>query len=361
MIDIDIEARLGEFELGTKFSAPAAITALFGPSGSGKTSLLRLIGGLETPLHGWIKVSGRTLFDASANISLPPRQRQVGYVLQEASLFPHFTVRRNLAYSRWAGRRSGAIKMDDVCKILGIGHLLERMPGRLSGGERQRVAIGRALLSDPSILLLDEPLSALDTQRKMEILPFLEQVRDRFNIPMIYVSHSVDEITRLADYLVVMDDGQISASGAIEEVLAGLDIRGSGDHLEAGSLVHGICSAYDEQTGLAQIAVESQQISLPVSMMTKGTAVRLRIRPNDVALALVKPRDTSIQNMLECEISSIERLGPSHVDVGLMLGSQKIRSRITWKAATDLSLAKGQKCIALLKALALEGQGAAKQ
>jgi molybdate transport system ATP-binding protein len=356
MIQIDVEARLGEFELRAKFETSGAITALFGPSGSGKTSLVRIIAGLQTPCDGLIRIAGKTLFDKEAGINLAPRQRRVGYVFQDANLFPHFSVKQNLAYSHWAGGRKSEIGIDTVCQVLGIGHLLERRPVALSGGERQRVAIGRAILSDPAVLLLDEPLSALDMKLKFEILPFLEEVRDRFKIPMIYISHSVDEVTRLADYLVVMDEGKLSACGPIEEVLGGLDIRGTGDGLEAGSLLVGNCDSFDAGMGLAQIGVEGQSVSLPISAMQTGTGVRLRIKANDVALALAKPVGTSIQNMLECEITRISQVGLSHVEVGLKLGGQQMRSRITAKAAQDLKLAVGGKCIAMLKAVALEAR-----
>jgi len=359
MIELDIKASLGDFRLRTAFNVEGAITALFGPSGSGKTSLVRMIAGLETPSAGLIRIGERTLFDKAASINLPPPRRRVGYVIQEANLFPHLTVRQNLSFSSWAGGRKGTIKLSDVCEVLGIEQLLGRKPERLSGGERQRVAIGRALLSDPSILLLDEPLSALDINRKLEILPFLEQIRDEFEIPMIYISHSVDEVTRLADCLVVMDEGNVTAFGPIEEVLGGLDIRGSGDGLEAGSLISGVCSRFDEEMALAQIMVEDQLVNLPISAMQPATPVRLRIKANDVALALSKPKDTSIQNMLECHITAIDEVGPSHMEVTLKLGGQQIRSRITRKSAADLNLAQGDKVTALLKAVALEGRGGA--
>jgi molybdate transport system ATP-binding protein len=356
MIEIDVDTRLGDFQLRAKFETADGITALFGPSGSGKTSLVRIIAGLETPSVGRIRIAGQTLFDNKAGINLAPRQRRVGYVLQDAKLFPHFSVKQNLTYSQWVGGRKSEIGIDTVCQVLAIGHLLERRPVGLSGGERQRVAIGRAILSDPAVLLLDEPLSALDTKLKLEILPFLEDVRDKFTIPIIYISHSVDEVTRLADYLVVMDEGKLTACGAIEEVLGGLDIRGSGEGLEAGSLLSGICTDFDEPMGLAQIEVEGQTVSLPISAINKGVGVRLRVKANDVALALTKPAGTSIQNMLECEIATITQVGPSHIEVGLKLGGQKIRSRITRKAARDLKLVAGGKCVALLKAVALEAR-----
>jgi len=355
MIGVDVEARLGDFQLQANFDAPGHITALFGPSGSGKTSLVRMIAGLETPQRGSIRIGDRVLFDAAKSINLPPRARQVGYVFQDATLFPHFSVKTNLTYCEWAGGRKGELGLDAVCEVLGIEHLLGRRPDTLSGGEKQRVAIGRALLSDPSVLLLDEPLSALDTKRKLEILPFLEGVRDEFKLPMIYISHSVDEVTRLADYLVVMEEGQVSAQGAIEEVLGEIELRGAGDRLEAGSLLNGVCNGFDAGVGLANIKIEGQDIFLPVSSMEKGSKVRLRIKASDIALAVNRPEGTSIQNMVDCEITSLEPKGPSHMEVGLDIGEQHMRSRITRKAAEELTLVKGGKCVALIKAVALDG------
>ncbi|MCF6322529.1 MAG: molybdenum ABC transporter ATP-binding protein, partial [Rhizobiaceae bacterium] len=357
MISVDVEARLGEFELKAKLDAPGKITALFGPSGSGKTSLVRMIAGLEKPQKGTIQIGERVLFSAVKNINLPPRKRRVGYVFQDANLFPHFSVKTNLTYCEWAGGRKGSLGLDAVCEVLGIEHLLMRAPATLSGGEKQRVAIGRALLSDPSVLLLDEPLSALDTKRKLEILPFLEGVRDEFNLPMIYISHSVDEVTRLADYLVVLEEGKVSACGAIEDVLGDVELRGAGDGLEAGSLLKGVCSGFDKLMGLAKIEVAGQDIYLPIAQMEAGQKVRLRIKANDIALALSKPEGTSIQNMVECEIISLAQKGPSHIEVGLKIGEQQMRSRITRKAADDLALVRGAKCIALIKAVALDGYG----
>lgn len=357
MIEIEVSAKRGEFHLQTQFSFAGGITALFGPSGSGKTSLIRLIAGLDTPDNGLIEISGRTLFDKAHDINLPVHQRNVGYVLQEANLFPHLNILHNLNYARWAGRRKPIIDSEDVCTVLGIKNLLDRMPDKLSGGERQRVAIGRALLSDPAILLLDEPLSALDYSRKLEILPFLEQIRDRYAIPMIYISHSVDEITRLADHLVVLDHGRQSAFGPIETVLRDLDIRGAGDALEAGSLLNGICTGFDSKVALAQIDIGEQILQLPIAAMKIGTQVRLRIKANDVALALSKPLDISIQNMLVSNITALRQTDASHVTVELKIGTQQIRSHITKKAADDLALSEGKSCIALLKSVALEGRG----
>lgn len=355
MISINVQGQFGEFGIETKFETSKRITAIFGPSGSGKTSLIRMIAGLEKPDKGSIRISDQVVFDSARNINIAIRHRKVGFVSQNAKLFPHMDVRRNLTYSSWAGRRNGKFEFHRVCQVLGIERLLDRKPTTLSGGEAQRVAIGRALLSDPSILLLDEPMSALDVKRKLEILPFLEVVRDQFNIPMIYISHSVDEITRLADYLVVLDQGQVIASGQIETVLANYDIRGSGEYLEAGSLLFGTCKGTDTANGLIEIEIEGQRVYAPKIIIEKGSIVRLRIKANDVALAIDKPKDTSIQNMLACEVVSIEKAGQVYCDIHLALGEQKFRSRITRKSANEMKLVPGMQCVALLKAMALEG------
>ncbi len=355
MIEIDIEMRRENFLLRAAFSSSRRITAIFGPSGAGKTSVVRAIAGFEEPGQGKISVNGQLLFDKKSGVNLPPRARRIGYVLQDANLFPHLSVRRNLDYSHWAGRRKSQFDVGQVCDILGISQLLDRKPLTLSGGEKQRVAIGRAILSDPTVLLLDEPLSALDAKRKFEILPFLENVRDAFDIPMVYISHSVDEVTRLADYLVVLEEGGVCAKGEIADVLRELDIRGSGEYLEAGSLLSGQCIEFDESFKLARVVVEGQEIYLPIYQPAVGQELRLRVKANDVAIARRRPVDVSILNMLDCEVHSVEETGPYHCDVNLVLGSQYLRARITRKSVHDMKLAAGQQCVAMLKAVALAG------
>ena len=217
MLSVDVEKRLGEFSIAARFETTAGATALFGPSGAGKTSLVNMIGGLLTPDRGRIAVDGNVLFDSAARINVPAHQRRIGYVFQEGRLFPHMTVARNLDYGRWmSGVAADAAERDRIVSLLDIGALLPRRPGHLSGGERQRIAIGRALLMKPRLLLLDEPLASLDRARKLEILPYLARLRDEAKVPMIYVSHQAGEIQRLCSQVVRIEDGGVAATGGLE-------------------------------------------------------------------------------------------------------------------------------------------------
>jgi molybdate transport system ATP-binding protein len=217
MLAVDVQKRLGDFSLSAKFETERGVTALFGPSGSGKSSLVNIIAGLLKPDKGRIAIDGDVMFDSAGGVNVPPHKRGIGYVFQEGRLFPHMNVRSNLDYGRWmSGIRKDAATFDRVVHLLGIGHLLDRRPGALSGGERQRIAIGRALLMQPRLLLLDEPLASLDAARKAEIFPYLERLRDEARVPMIYVSHSPAEIRRIANAVVTLEDGKVRAAGGID-------------------------------------------------------------------------------------------------------------------------------------------------
>ncbi len=217
MLTVDIHKRLGEFVLNAKFATEHGVTALFGASGSGKTSVVSMIAGLLKPDRGRIAIDDEVLFDSATGVNVPPHKRGIGYVFQEGRLFPHLNVRANLDYGRWmSGRKSDKTAFERVVTLLGIGHLLDRRPGALSGGERQRIAIGRALLMQPRLLLLDEPLASLDSARKAEIFPYLERLRDEGHVPMIYVSHSPAEIRRIATTVVRLEDGEVRATGGVE-------------------------------------------------------------------------------------------------------------------------------------------------
>ena len=217
MLTVEIEKRLGDFTLGARFESAGGITAVFGPSGAGKTTLVNAIAGLIAPDRGRIAIDGTVLFDSERRINLPPHRREIGYIFQEGRLFPHFSVSRNLDYGRrMRGLPADAKQLERIVGLLDIGHLLERRPGKLSGGERQRVAIGRALLARPRLLLLDEPLASLDAARKREILPYLERMRDEVGVPMVYVSHQAAELRRIATSVVRLEAGRVAAAGGID-------------------------------------------------------------------------------------------------------------------------------------------------
>jgi molybdate transport system ATP-binding protein len=217
MLSVDVEKKLGDFTVKAAFAGDRAVTALFGPSGSGKTSIVNMIAGLITPDRGRIAVDGEALFDGAHGIDQPAHRRRIGYVFQDGRLFPHLSVARNLDYGRWmSGKARDEAQVKHVTELLNIGHLLKRRPGALSGGERQRVALGRALLMQPRLMLLDEPLASLDAARKSEILPYFQRLRDETKLPMIYVSHDPNEVKALASRVVLLDDGRVKAAGGIE-------------------------------------------------------------------------------------------------------------------------------------------------
>ncbi len=254
MLEVDIEHRLGAFELDVHFHSGAGLTALFGRSGAGKTSVVNAIAGLIRPTKGRIVVAGSVLLDTERRICAPTHRRRIGYVFQEARLFPHLTVRHNLLFGRWfAPRAQSPTRLGDVVDLLGIGPLLDRRPGRLSGGEKQRVAIGRALLAHPRGLLMDEPLASLDARRKDEILPYLERLRDQAGVPIIYVSHTLAEVARLANTVALMSDGKVRAIGPVAEVMGRAELYPLAGRFEAGAILAARVAAHDPRWGLTEL------------------------------------------------------------------------------------------------------------
>ena len=354
----DIEARfdltLGAFRLAAAFTAPArGVTALFGPSGSGKTTLLRCIAGLEHAPGGRLVVNGTVWQDAAH--SLPTHRRPLGYVFQEASLFPHLSVRANLEYGR---RRvpvaAHKVAFDQAVALLGLAPLLARDPARLSGGERQRVAIARALLTSPQLLLMDEPLAALDQASKDDILPYLERLHDELAIPVLYVSHALDEVARVADQLVLLERGAVRASGPIAELVTRLDLPlAHGDSAEA--IVAATVAAHDDDDGLSYLDSRAGRISLPRVALAVGRAVRVRIRARDVSLMLTRPEGTSILNVFPARVVDLGDDSPGQVMVRLDAGGAALLTRITRKSARLLALAPGVRVFAQVKGVALAG------
>jgi molybdate transport system ATP-binding protein len=350
MLEVDVELRRGQFLLAAAFAAEAAgVTALYGRSGSGKTSLVGALAGLIRPQRGRIRLDGRTLFDSAAGVNLPPERRRLGYVFQEGRLFPHLSVAGNLAYGlKGVPAAERFLEFDAVVDLLALGALLPRRPATLSGGEKQRVALGRALLAQPRLLLLDEPLASLDQAMKDEVLPFLERLRDGVKLPMIYVSHQMSEVVRLADHLVLLDRGRVAAAGPVAELLGRLDLRHLTGQREAGALL------------TARLELGGASLWIPAPDAPLGSALRLRVQARDVAIALQPPKDLSVQNVLPATVGELSAESP-YVDLSLLVAGQRLSARITGRAADQLGLREGQAVYALLKAIAVERQALARR
>lgn len=345
------------FTLETDLELPGrGVSALFGHSGSGKTSLLRCIAGLERAAEGYLEINGEVWQDSARRHFLPTHKRPLGYVFQEASLFEHLSVRRNLDFGqRRIPARQRRVQLEQAVELLGIGHLLERMPDGLSGGERQRVGIARALLTSPRLLLMDEPLAALDLKRKSEILPYLERLHDELDIPVLYVSHSPDEVARLADHLVLLDDGKVLASGPLEQTLARLDLPTAQED-EAGVVIEGRVQSFDARYQLLSLALPGSSLSMRVahSPVTAGRPLRFRVLARDVSLSLERQRDSSILNLLPARVvEEMPAANPAHVLVRLDVDGTAMLARITRFSRDQLGLYPGQSIWAQIKSVAL--------
>lgn len=351
-IEARFEVDFPGFRLDVDLRLPArGITGLFGPSGSGKTTLLRCIAGLERAPRGRLVVNGETWQDT--NDFLPVHRRPLGYVFQEARLFPHLSVRGNLDYGR--RRAAGAMDtgaLEHAVELLGIGHLLERMPERLSGGERQRVAVARALALKPRLLLMDEPLAALDAKRKQEVLPYLERLHDELAIPLLYVTHAADELARLADHMVVLENGRALASDPLAEVVSRLDLP-LAHTMDAGAVVTATVLGHEAADYLTRVAVGDSELLLPRTDLAPGRSVRLRIHAHDVSLTLARPQDTSILNILPVTVTGWHEETPGQVLVRLDLEGTPLLARVSRRSVRTLALAIGKRVFAQVKGVAL--------
>ncbi|KAB2758501.1 molybdenum ABC transporter ATP-binding protein [Brucella anthropi] len=347
---VSIKGRNGRFPVEADFAADWGVTALFGHSGAGKTTLLKMIAGTLRPESGRIAVGDFTLFDAEKGVNLPPEKRRIGYVFQEARLFPHMSVKRNLTYARWAGHRQATRSFDEVVALLGIDDLLDRRPSTLSGGERQRVAIGRALLSDPALLLLDEPLSSLDHARRQEILPFIERLRDESHVPIVYVSHEIDEVARLADEIVLLSGGKVTASGTATDVFPLINAEGEG----GGVLLEGLVSSYDERYKLAEIDLGGASFQLSDAGLKQNMHVRLRVRARDVSIARKVPEAISIRNVLPVTVTAITVDDGPNAYVSLDFQGRRLGARLTRRSVDELALQSGDHVVALVKAVSVD-------
>jgi molybdate transport system ATP-binding protein len=352
MIDVDVGLDLGAFKLDAAFGDGQGITALFGRSGSGKSVTLSIIAGLRRPDRGFIKLDGEPLVDVERGVFLPPHRRRIGLVFQDSNLFPHLSVRQNLLFGRWfAPPRRREIEFDAVVKTLGIEPLLARRPTRLSGGERQRVAIGRALLSCPKLLLFDEPLAALDMARKLEIMPLIERIRDEFKVPIVYVSHAVGEVMRLASRVVVLERGKVKAIGDPNEVFAGAPLE---DRFERSTMLMTIVGADDSGYGLTQLKHPAGTVWVTGPAGPPGRPVRIVVNATDVVLATEPPHGLSVRSVLSGVIGSIKADGPiAMIDIALD-GGGRLAAIATTQAAHELDLVCGARVFALIKATAID-------
>lgn len=346
-LEVSLRHRFGGFDLDVAFEAPPGVTALFGRSGAGKTTVVNAVAGLLTPDSGRIAVNGETLLDTERRVNLPAHRRRIGYVFQDGRLFPHLSVRRNLLYGHWFAReKPPRERFDQIAGLLGIDALLDRRTGALSGGEKQRVAIGRAILANPRLLLMDEPLAALDAARKDDILPYIERLRDETGLPILYVSHAVGEIARLADTVVVLDAGRVVRAGPAAEVLADPDTFGA---REAGALIHARVVAHDDADGLTELSVSAGRLVVPRLQARPGDSVRLRVEAGDITLSRERPQGLSALNILPATVSSVhEESGPGAI-VALSAGEDRLLARVTRRSVRMLGLAPGVSCHAILK------------
>jgi molybdate transport system ATP-binding protein len=355
MIEIDVDYRAGDFTLCAAFHSDTRVTALFGRSGAGKSTLVNILAGLLKPERGRVRVGGETLFDSERGIDIPPSRRRIGYVFQAGHLFPHLTVRQNLVYGRFFSGGAKSADVDAITELLGLGDLLDRRPGALSGGEKQRVAIGRSLLSNPRLLLMDEPLASLDSPRKSEILRYIETLRDRFDTPIVYVTHAVSEIVRLAQTVAVLHDGRVVAVGTPGDVLDRSDLDNAIDAADIGSVIETRVAAYDETYEVSTLRFDDGELFVTKLDAPLGTAVRVYLRARDIALALERPVQTSMLNVLHGRIDRID-LKPSRpfVDVHMRMGRAHVTARITRRSCDLLGLKPNQPVYALIKAVALD-------
>ena len=334
------------------------ITALFGPSGAGKTTLLRILAGLETRAVGHVSLGEELWQDTERGVFVPPYERGIGYVFQDGRLFSHLSVKGNLLFASNRARRRPAaarrIDVADVIDALGLNSLLARDPGSLSGGEQQRVAMGRALLHGPQVLLMDEPLSALDVARKAEIIPYIERLAAEFAIPVVYVTHNVEEVTRLASTMVLLADGRIAAKGGVAEVLERVDLWPLTGRLEAGAVLRATVRA--TQHGMTHLDVAGETLRIPAIAVAPDTPVRLRVQAREVALATRRPERLSIRNILPARVLSVDLDQTVFAELLLDVGGQHLRSRITREAVAELGLDVGQPVYALIKSVAFEGR-----
>ena len=357
LLRLQIALDLGRFSLRVDEQVSASgVTAVFGPSGSGKSSLLRAIAGFESPESGHISLGGETWFDQGRGINLPPHKRPIGFLFQDARLFSHLDVAGNLAFAERRSRATSAsFPSEELIRILDLGALLPRAVDKLSGGERQRVALARTLLTRPRLLLLDEPLSALDRERKSEILPYLDRAQARFGLPALYVSHDIDEVAHIADRALVLVGGEVTMRGSVAEVFDRLDVAMIDGRLDAGVLIEGRIDGHDDDLEITWVDIGGDRLTMPrAAHLSRGSQVRLRVRARDVALATERPRALSIRNVLAGRLVELQAgVAPGQVDARIRLRTSEVKARLTQAAVVELGLVPGMEVFALVKSVGL--------
>ena len=355
MLSVNVTKAFGSFRLETQFEVEeGSITAIFGKSGAGKTSTINAIAGLTRPDVGVIQIGNTTLFDQNLRINLPIYKRQIGYVFQDDRLFPHMTVQNNLIYGTPKNRDvANSLNLTDITVLLELAPLLERRPKTLSGGEKQRVAIGRALLSNPKLLLMDEPLASIDVQHRFEILPFIQRVREKTGITIIYVTHALEEVIFIADQIILLSEGQVTAQGTVEQIMSRLDLHPMTSRFDAGAVISATYSGYDREFDLGELSFDGGTLRIAGLNAKIGIHLRAHIRARDVSLMMDKPKDTSVLNVFKGELIEIRHEEGPQLDLLINIGTPLI-ARITRKSLNDLNLDIGSKVYAMIKAVAID-------
>lgn len=357
-LDLDFRLVRGGFDLAVSETlALDGVTVLFGPNGSGKSMTLRAIAGLEAGAEGIVRFDGTDWLRSDTDTFIAAHQRPVAHVFQDARLFSHLDVAGNLGFAQRRAKGDGPeVSRNDVVEVFDIAHLLQRMPQGLSGGERQRVAMARALLTRPRLVLMDEPLSALDVQRRAQALNFIEQIPERFQVPVIYVTHQIDEVVRLANQLVLIAGGRIEASGRAADLMSRLDLPPFTGRFEAGSIIQASVKSHNSAFALTELEIaEGVKVEVPFLDFPVGEMVRLRVRARDVSIALTKPEDVSLRNVLPASVEEVQaEADTAFAEVRLSVAGQAVRARISRASAHELKLKPGKAVYAMVKATALD-------
>jgi molybdate transport system ATP-binding protein len=357
MLSVAAVKRRGEFVLNVDFELPTpGVVALFGRSGCGKSTVVNVVAGLLLPDSGRVALDDEVLLDTERRVDLPPEKRRIGYVFQDARLFPHLSVAANLRYAQRRAAGPAYVNLNAVMGLLDLAPLMNRRTHQLSGGERQRVAIGRALLTQPRLLLLDEPLAALDEARRDEVLPYLETLRDRLAIPMVYVTHDFSEVLRLATHLVLMDAGAVIAQGELGEMSLDPQLRSIIGPDEVGAIIDGVVLGLDPESGLTRVRVGDGELNVQAAGLATGTGLRVQLLARDIIVSTQMPQHLSVRNNLAGLVASIQSDDSDSDLITIDIGAARIMARVTKAATRELRLRPGMRAWALVKSVSLRGR-----